>query len=354
MVFSRRVWSGVGALLAAAALMGSSAGCGGGGGSGGSGGVGGSGNTGGNGNTGGGGPLAGPCEDLSTRIGGFTVSLIEEMTGNPAHTAFGGGARNRPHPNDVWTQEGTTMNGCKLIAGPSYSCTPACTGGQICGGPNQCVDEPRFQDAGTLTLVGLGSAAITIMPVAPTVPQYSWSPPSTMPLPHPPFAFGINVGLTSTGAAIPALALGGRGIEPLVAGNTNAMFIKGEPFTFTWTAPAQTGPARIRAGMEIAHHGGVAARIECDLPDTGTATIPATLLSALIDKGLFGFPELTIARATYDSVMTSAGCIDFGVVSGVARPLIGCTAAGMCKKSCNNDGDCTPPQTCQTGFVCGP
>jgi hypothetical protein len=350
MMLSRLAVSGLGALVAWTLFVGANTGCG----SSGSGGAGGAGNTGGTGNTGGGGPLDGRCTDLATRLGGFSLSLVEEMTGTPAHVAFGGGARNKPRPSDVWTQDGTTMDGCRLMVGPSFGCTTACTGGQICGGPNQCVDDPRFQDAGTLTLSGVGPSAIAIMPVAPTVPQYSWSPPSSSPLPYPPFEIGGNVSLTSTGATIPALALGGRGIPPIETDNAGAMFTKGEAFTFTWTPPAQAGPARIYAGMEIAHHGGVAAKIECDLPDNGSATIPAALLSALIDKGLFGFPELTIARATYDSVMTAGGCVDFGVVSSVARPLVGCTAPGMCKKSCNTDDDCTAPQTCQAGFVCGP
>lgn len=351
MMFSRRAICGLGALFAAAALMVSGAACSGGNGNGGAGGAGGTGNTG-TGNTGGGGTLEGRCDDLATRVGGFSVSLVEAMTGNTAHTAFGGGARNRSRPSDIWTADGATMGGCRMVVGPSYGCTPACPTGQVCSGPNQCIDEPRFQDAGTLTLAGLGTSAITIMPVAPTVPQYTLPPNTT--LAYPPFAAGANVSLTSTGGAmIPALSLDGRGIEPLQADNRNAMFTKGEAFTFTWTAPIQAGPARIYAGMEIAHHGGVAAKIECDLDDTGTATVPAALLSALIDKGLFGFPELTIARATYDSVMTSAGCIDFGVVSSVARPLIGCTAPGQCKQSCMSDTDCTAPQTCKEGLVCG-
>jgi hypothetical protein len=341
-------------LLALTLLVTPNVGCGGGGGSSG---TGGSGNTG-TGNTGGGGPLAGPCTDLSTRLGGFTVSLIEEMTTGttvtPARTAFGGGARNRARPSDVWTQEGASMDGCRLMVGPSFGCTPACATPMICGGPNMCIEEPRFQSAGTLTLAGLTGAAITIMTVTPTMAQYSWSPPSSAPLPYPPFTIGANISLTSTGATIPAFSLGGRGIEPLVStGTAGLTFTKGEAFTFTWMAATQSGPARIHAGLEIAHHGGVAAKIECDLPDTGTATIPAPLLSALIDKGLFGFPELTIARATYDSTTTGDGCIDFGVVSPVARFLIGCTAPGMCKKSCNTNDDCTAPETCLTGFVCG-
>jgi hypothetical protein len=351
MAFSRRQTCSLGVSMALAALLGSGAGCSGGG-NGGAGGAGGSGNTGGTGYPGDG-PLAGRCDDLATRIGGFTVSLIEAMASNPAHTTFNGGARDRARPSDIWTQDGTTMDGCRLMVGPSYGCTPGCATGQVCSGPNQCIEDPRYQSAGTLTLVGLGTSAITIPPIAPTVPQYSWSAPSSMPLAHPPFTPGANVGLSSTGGVIPALMLDGRGIQPLAAGNMNAMFIKGEPFTFTWTAPAQAGEARIYAGLDIAHHGSVAAHIECDLPDTGTATIPAPLLSALIDKGLFGFPELTIARATYDSAMTSEGCVDFGVVSSVARPLIGCTAPGACKKSCTMDSECTAPETCLPGLVCG-
>jgi hypothetical protein len=338
----------LGVLLVGGATLGVGSGCGGGG----AGGAGGTG-AGGSGNTGGGGPLAGPCTNPAMRVGGFSLSLVEMMGTTEAHIAFGGGVRNGARPQDIWTQEGTTMGGCRLMIGPTYGCTPACVSPQICGGPNTCVDEPRFQAAGTLTLSGVGPSAVTIDQVAPTLPQYSWSPSSASPIAYPPFSPGANVHLTSSGATIPAVSLGGRGIEPLAATETGLMFTKGEAFTFHWTAPAQAGDARIYAGMEIAHHGGVAARLECELPDTGMATVPEPLLTALIDKGLFGFPELTISRATYDSVSTAGGCVDFGVVSSVARQLIGCTAPGMCKKSCNDNTDCTAPQTCQMGFVCG-
>jgi hypothetical protein len=243
MMPSRRVIFGFGAVFAAAALMVSGAACSGGNGNGGAGGAGGTGA----GNTGGAGPLAGRCDDLATRIGGFSVSLVEAMAGNTAHTAFGGGVRNRARPSDIWTADGAATGGCKMVVGPSYGCTPVCPTGQVCSGANQCIEEPRFQDAGTLTLAGLGASPITINPVAPTVPQYTLPPNTT--LAYPPFAAGDNVSLTSTGGAmVPALSLGGRGIEPLQAGNMNAMFTKGEAFTFTWTAPASAGPARIYAG----------------------------------------------------------------------------------------------------------
>jgi len=339
--------SALGVLLVGAATLGVGSGCGGGG-------AGGAGGSGGSGNTGGGGPLAGPCTDLATRVGGFSLSLIEQMGTNAAHIAFGGSVRNGARPLDIWTQDGATMGGCRMMVGPSYGCTTTCPTGQVCGGPNQCVDDPLYQPAGKLTLSGVGPSAVTVDQVTPTVAQYSWSPSMASPIAYPPFSPGANVSLTSTGGAtVPALSLGGRGIEPLVATETGLMFTRGEAFTFHWTAAAQAGDARIYAGMEIAHHGGVAAHLECELPDTGTATVPEPLLTALIDKGLFGFPELTISRATYDSVSTAGGCVDFGVVSSVARQLIGCTAPGMCKNSCLTDDECTAPQTCQTGFVCG-
>ena len=91
----------------------------------------------------------------------------------------------------------------------------------------------------------------------------------------------------------------------------------------TWTPPPSGGAARIFMSMDIAHHGGGAARIECDVPDTGSATIPAGLINQLLDRGSAGFPKLTLTRRTVDSVTIAPGCVDFLVSSSVERPLTG-------------------------------
>jgi len=105
--------------------------------------------------------------------------------------------------------------------------------------------------------------------------------------------------------------------------------------------------------MEIGHHGSVAARVECDFPDTGSAKIPAALVSALMDKGVHGYPQLILSRRTVDSTQVTGGCIDFTVASDVLRFLIACPTPGNCLTSCTTKAECPAPQICLDDYVCG-
>ena len=116
--------------------------------------------------------------------------------------------------------------------------------------------------------------------------------------PYPPFAPGAAVRLQAAGATIPAFTLDSAGIEPLAFAGSDLTMTNGQAFAFTWTPPATAGGARIFVKAEIGHHGGVAAAIECDLPDTGSGEIPAALVSALIAEGVHGFPTLSLTRRT--------------------------------------------------------
>ncbi len=345
--------SGASALLAAASLVGLF-GCSSGGGGTGAGGSGANGGATGAAGTGGGATLAGPC-DLAARVGGFAVQL------NEAHTSFGGGVRDAVRGQDVWQPSGTAEGGCRLMVGPSFTCAPACTQPQICNGPNQCVAEPRFQSAGDVTVTGLGASAIVAQPLGN---QYAPVLPSG--LAFPPFAPGAAVGVSAAGATIPGFTLAGQGIEPLAFTGTGLKVQGGKAFSFTWTAPAQAGAATIFARLEIGHHGGVAARIECTLPDTGSGQISAALVSALVAKGIHGFPAFSLTRQTVDSTTIATGCVDLTVASPVERPVVACTSSddATCIVSCNcggmltvcpgdpGDVPCPSTKTCQMDYTC--
>jgi hypothetical protein len=300
----------------------------------------------------GGATLHGACP-LETRVGGFAVQLVEPMLGHDAYTAFSGGIRNGVKPSEVWVQEGTEVDGCRLMVGPSLACTTPCRSGQVCAGDNQCIDEPLLQSVGEVTITGVGPSPI-VLTSTPT--GYTGS----LTAPYPPAAAGANVTLRASGAAIPAFTLAGRAIEPIDFPGTGLTARAGEDFSFTWTAPAPadtgtaTADARIFARLEIGHHGGVAARVECDLADTGTGQIPGALVAALVDKGIHGFPELLLTRRTMDSATVGPGCVDFAVASPAARGITVCTASGGCPQSCNPlEGiNCPDGATCGNDLTC--
>jgi hypothetical protein len=279
-----------------------------------------------------------PCS-LETRVGGFSVQLIEAMAGNQAYSAIGGGIRSGVLPSQVWHRKGDAAGGCELLIGPSFSCTPACISPQICGGQNQCIAEPTLVDAGQVTLTGVGPSPLTLTAIKN---NYSGS----LTAPYPPFSPGAAVSVHATGGVAPALTLDGQGFEPLAFAGTGLTLTPEEALSFTWTAPTQATGARIFVKLEIGHHGGTAARVECDLPDTGVGQIPVALVNALIAEGAHGFPTISLTRRTVSSIDTSIGCVDFAVAAPAERAIVVCPSAGHCLTSCFGDEDCTAPQTC--------
>ena len=132
---------------------------------------------------------------------------------------------------------------------------------------------------------------------------------------------------------------------------------RSQPLAVTWTPSAKSKSARIYLKLDIAHHGGIAARINCDLADSGSVTIPASLVTKLMDRGLAGFPSITLTRRTVDSTIVGPGCVDFVVASEEAREV---EVEGVI--SCNTSEDkptCTPEEVkdgckqCPTGMKCG-
>ena len=293
------------------------------------------------------GNLDAPCS-LDTRFGGFAVQIVE-MEGNAPFTQMNGGVRNGVVPLDVWQQKGAEAGACKLMVGPSLVCTTPCTSPQTCAGQNKCVDQPTLQSAGTVTLTGLGSSALTVNPL-----QNFYT--TSLTNPYPPFSPGAAVHLGAAGAAFPAFTFDAVGIEPLAFAGTNLVMMNGQDFAFTWTPPAAPSEARIFVKAEIGHHGGVAAEVDCDLPDTGSGTIPAALVSALIGEGVHGFPTLSLTRRVVRSTTVGGGCVDFTVAAPVEREIGVCTTAGACVTSCNDVGSaegCPTGKTCKDDYTCG-
>ena len=322
-------------VLVAWSLVG--AGCGGGGGSTGGGGSGG----GGSGNTGGSSSNGAPCADAS-RLGTFSVELLEDLM----NTSIAGAVRTAVLPASVW-QQVATAGDCRLIVGPTLVCTPACTNPQICAGQNQCIDEPRFRGVGEVTVTGLGSSPVTVTYAATNSTYYA-----SVATPYPPAAAGTSLTLTAAGGDLPGFTLAGRGIQEMQF-ETPPAVMRGQAAAITWVAPSQPSGSRVLASLDIAHHGGVAARVECDFADDGSAEIPATLIDQLIERGTAGFPEVTLTRRSVDSTTIAPGCVEFQIASVVSREVTLCLSAGNCIISCALDTECPTGQICRPDLKCG-
>ena len=317
-------------------------GCGGGGGTGGTGGTGGG--------TGGTGPSTNEVCALDKRVGGFAVKLVEAAGTDPI-TAIDGGVRNGVLPSNVWQPKGAAAGSCKLMVGPMLVCTTPCVSPQICAGQNQCIDSPTYQDAGAVTITGVGASPLTLNPLNPDQNVFAYS--ASVEDPYPPFSPGAAIKVRNAGATIPAFSLEVAGIEPLVFAGTNLTMRGGEALAFTWTAPAAGSGSSILAEIEIGHHGGVAAQINCDLPDTGSGEIPAALVSALIAEGVHGFPTITLTRRTVASTNISVGCVDLAVAATVQREIGVCPTASSCIVSCTDNAECASPMICKGDYTCG-
>lgn len=288
-----------------------------------------------------------PCPE-ATRAGGFSVQLVAAAGAVSAFTSVAGGVKDAPDPR-AGRVEKARNGACVLTDAPSLNCVPTCTGGdQICAGNNRCITEPTFQDVGTVSITGL-PGAVTLMPFSNK--QYS---AQLTGIAYPPFADGAAVKLSTTGGEYPAFTLSGRGITPLDFAGNGLDVRRNSALNVTWTAPPSGAAARIFVRMDISHHGGGAARIECEVPDTGSATVPAALINQLLDQGSAGFPTLSLTRRTVDSVTIAAGCVDLTVSSPVERPL---TVEGEVSCTCTvGDAGCGMDDSvpCPAGRTCWP
>jgi hypothetical protein len=278
------------------------------------------------------GAVGGPCP-AAERVGGFTVALDEGFT------SVSGFVRDAVLPSDVWAIEAEEGD-CRLRVGPALRCDEACGAERTCAGERGCVDYPRNRSVGAVTVAGL-AAPVAMEPSA--VGAYNF----LGDLPHPGFAEGAPLRLEAAGGDYAAFALEATGIAALEAPEGEVAASADRPIALRWTPPASPGPARVQVKVDIAHHGGTLAEIECDAADTGALDIPASLVGRLFAHGVAGFPAVTLTRRTVDSARIAPGCVDFTVASVVVRDVV---IDGV--RSCNFDEDCPDGQTCAPALVC--
>jgi hypothetical protein len=275
-----------------------------------------------------------PCEPAE-RVGGFEVVREADYTG--AQGQVFDSVLPTSVPSVVRTE-----GACSLVEAPSYACTPACAATQVCTAELACVDYPVAHSVGTVTVAGLADA----VSMAPRAPTYFYTNPTT--LPHPGYTDGAGIKLTADGGDGDAFMLLGWGVEALAVTSADIVVERGVALPLAWTPPALTGPAKIKLSININGHGLVGQHIECTVDDTGSYTIPAALITELVDAGSSGFPTITFARTTGDAAMLSSGCVDLRVHSSVKVDV---TIPGV--QSCDDDDDCTAPETCGGDLTCG-
>lgn len=245
-----------------------------------------------------------PCP-LGQRVGLFEVGVDTYGL-----AAFTGSVADRVNPLQVLEPQ-EAEGPCVLLERPNPFCDPPCPGSEQCAAGNACVPFPVNQAVGTVTVVGL----VTPLSLEPDG-QKAYS---TTDFDGTPFAPGANLELTAVGGDVAGFSLQGEGVPLLALPTKNWPFHAGDPVTIEWTPG--NGVGTIRLNLNVDQHGVTPVTLVCDVPDTGSYTVPGTLTAALAAHGVSGAPSSSIVRRTVDSIEVTGGCVEF-VVSHRVKTLL--------------------------------
>jgi hypothetical protein len=293
----------------------------------------------------GGGPDA-AIGDVTPLVGTFTVSLVPSVAGAPPYSSMLGKVYDGPQPEAIQWMTAATANGCTLVTPKVPFCSTPCGGSAVCVADNTCKPYATGQPLGTITATGLatqdGAASFTMDPVA-----NAYQPPSTVKLAYPAYREGEKFELVTSGSAFaPSFTVGARGVAALDLTTTPISLALNTALPLAWTAPAVMG-STIHIKLDISHHGGSKGKLECDLPDTGSTTIDAGLITQLLNLGAAGYPTIIVTRSRTGSAAVTAGRIDLVAASTVEKPV---NVPGI--TSCTDTSECPQGQTCQPDLTC--
>jgi hypothetical protein len=272
--------------------------------------------------------LDGPCPQES-RVGGFKV----EMNGTIGYTAIDGVVRNGVPPSSI-ADPTFDEAGCRLLRRRRLVCEPPCAPSQTCDVGAACIPAPLGQDQGQVTFTGL-VAPVTLSPLPPGSTYFFTR------LTHPGFAPGDLIRLTSTPGYLGALELYGVGVSQVVPTEPIVVVTEGQPLALAWDAGAPDARSRVLVELTIDQHGLTPVTAACDLPDTGSALIPAAVVDGLVAAGVTGFPSGRVTRRTVDSVTVGDQCAEF-IVSSVRDLQLEVTGFVPCIST----ADCPSGTTC--------
>jgi hypothetical protein len=297
----------------------------------------------GSGAAGSGGAAGAPADASADLYGSFNVSFVPADPGtmSDARTSIIGKFSDGPTPNpEVWKVEREVDN-CQLYVPDPVLCQPACGSSAACVHGNTCLQYPTATTVGTITLTGIGSSPIAIDPIS-----NNYQPKSSAGVPYPPCSEGDTLTLAAAGGGKEGFEIAAKCIAPLVFDDALTLQ-KGQPLKLTWSAPGQPNLAKVGVKLDISHHGGSTGKVECEVPDTGSLELPATLVDRLIDLGVAGFPTIALTRKVVAAGSGRAKNVTFTNAAPIEQPVV---IPGLV--SCSEDTDCPSGQACQTNRAC--
>ncbi len=267
--------------------------------------------------------LIGVCP-TSHRVGGFELAHWDGP--DEGFATATGQINDAVIPATIRFESGTEGD-CTLWQKIVPYCEDACEADQACSHEGECIPYPTPQDVGTVSVSGLAA------PMELTADSFGnyWDTTSSYPLWEPGSPVVLSAG--------ELFSLRGFGVETLVVPDPVWELTPGQDMTVTWTAGSH--PAWVELTFNIDQHGLSPLTMICEVPDTGSATLPATLLEQLVNSGVSGYPSAWMRRRTADAVAIEQGCVDLQVYSHVAVDM---GVEGY--TPCSRDEDCPEGQHC--------
>jgi hypothetical protein len=291
-----------------------------------------------------GGTPAGASGNGDALVGGFEISLLTDLP--PPAATITGVVKAGPRLAEVIWERAASDGTCVLLEPRIPFCSPACGSGAVCVEDGVCKPSPANVGVGTVTVSGIKTAAgDTEVPLSATGASSYNSLATT--LAFPPFDEGAELAVTATGGASAAFSVHAKGIAPLVVPEGTLPLERDKPLPLGWAPKEDVSDATIHVHVDLSHHGGTKGKLECDVPDVGSFTIPALLVTQLVNLGVSGFPAVQLTRSSVGVTVTPLGKIQLAATHSVQRLL---TVPGHL--SCAADDQCPTGQSCQPDLQC--
>lgn len=293
---------------------------------------GGSSTTGGGGTTGGAGGMSG----ATGLQGNFNIELIEAVpSSTPAFSKVIGVVSDGPTPPQTQLKSDTKMGDCELLVPWAPFCSPACSGA-ICTAEDVCTPYPKNLDIGPVKITGLGDELTLEAVGGATAKSYQ-----SGALPMPPCPENGAIALDSG-----MFDMQTKCIAPLELLTAVPIPVKtGKAVDLAWKPPGANTGGRVKIKLDIAHHGGKKGEINCDVADTGSFSIPADLVTKLVNLGLAGYPTIGIER--YNA---GAAANNPNIKLRIGSPLERAVDTGVV--SCGDLEPCPSGMTCADDRTC--
>ncbi len=291
-----------------------------------------------------------PIGDAGAVIGTFQVALVAASvngtTTTPAYTSLVGKVYDGVQPEAIVWEAAASGGGCTLLTPRVPFCATPCGSLSVCVETDTCKPYATAQAVGTITATGLatstGVMSFTMDPIA-----NGYQPPSDVTLAYPAFTEGEKFELVASGSAFTgAFTIGTRGVAALTLTSTAIDLRPSQPLALTWVAPGAAG-STIHIKLDISHHGGSKGKLECDVPDTGSTSIDASLITQLLNLGAAGYPTIIVTRSNVGSAAIRGGRVDLVASSAVEHAV---DVPGVI--SCTDTPECPIGQTCQADLTC--